>query len=65
MICINIQLTISSSLERLAELCKRAFSIFKGIFFSFTYLFWIGRKDRIIKNSSGGCFYNNLVLRDV
>lgn len=65
MICINIQLTISSSLERLAELCKRGFFIFRGIFFPFTYLFWIGHKDRIIKNSSGGCFCNNLTIRDM
>lgn len=66
MICINIQLTISSSLEGLAELCKRGFIIFKGIFFfPFTYLFWIECKDRNIKNSTSGCFCNNLALRDV
>lgn len=46
MICINIQLTISSSLEGLAELCKRGFIIFKGIFF-FLLLIYFGLNVKI------------------
>lgn len=43
--CVNINLTISSSLETLTEMVKRDIIIFKGIFFHFIYLFWIGHKD--------------------
>lgn len=50
--CVNINLTISSSLETLTEPVKRDIIIFKGIFFILFIYFGLDIKmDRIMKKN--------------
>lgn len=65
--CININLTISSFLETLAELGKRDFIIFDSIIFILFIYFGLDIKmERIMmKNRCSTDFCITLVLRDV